>query len=448
LKPQAKTAPPPCQIRIDRVGADGDGVASLSDKLPLYVPFTLPGELVTANPLRPRGEGWLARAESIDQSSEARVDPPCGYFGRCGGCALQHWRDPEYSEWKRGLLTAALQRAGFAPPEPVSLVRGLPGERRRLDFAIRRDHGQIILGLHTAGSVTVVDLTHCMVLHPVLQALMAPLRSVLQGMRAIRREASVVINLLDTGPDVLLRTDAALTLDERNALIEFARARGVPRISSTVGNGTPETICMFRPPTTMLSGVEVRPPPGVFLQATAEAERAIIESVLTALPARLTAGSTGRARIAELYAGCGTLTFALAGKARVTAWEGDATSVAALNEATNRAGLGGRVEVLQRDLARQPLSPKELAGFPVVVLDPPHAGAAAQITQIAAAGVPTVVYVSCNPSSLARDARTLQAAGYAVRSATAIDQFLWSARLESVCVFQRPDRGGANARRL
>ena len=128
---------------------------------------------------------------------------------------------------------------------------------------------------------------------------------------------------------------------------------------------------------------------------------------------------------------------ALAQRARVACWEGDAASLGALRQAVNRSGLSGRIVATQRDLARQPLSAKELAGFAAIVLDPPHAGAAAQIAQIAAAGVPRVVYVGCNPATLGRDAKLLRGAGYALAAATAIDQFLWSARLESVCVFRR-----------
>ncbi len=178
-----------------------------------------------------------------------------------------------------------------------------------------------------ANSNVVADLMHCTVLHPALVALLAPLRAVLQATRAIRREASVAINLLDTGPDVLLRTDASLTLDDRTALIEFARSNGVARMSWVTGNATAEPVCVFRPAVAMLSGVEVRPPPGAFLQATAAGERAIVETVLAGLPAGITGAA--RTRVAELYAGCGTLTFGLATKARVVAWEGDVASIAA-----------------------------------------------------------------------------------------------------------------------
>jgi 23S rRNA (uracil1939-C5)-methyltransferase len=424
--------PPASVIGIDRIGSEGDGIGRLPDGVSLYVPLTLPGEKVLARSVRSIGDGWLAAAEAIEERSAARVEPPCQHFGRCGGCVLQHWRDAEYRDWKAGLLSFALRQAGFTVPDPLPFHPGLPGERRRIDFAVRRAGGRIILGLHGPRSTEVVDLTDCLVLHPVLMALMAPLRSLLSGLRAVKRAASLVVNLLDAGPDLLLRTDSALTLDDRTALTAFAHRYDLPRVSCAEAGGTPETICLLRPAVTALSGVTVRPPPGAFLQATAEGEAAIVQAVLTGLPARI----VNKTRVAELYSGCGTLTFALAGAVRVAAFEGDAASVAALTQAINQGGLAGRIEATQRDLARQPLSVKELAGFAGVVLDPPHAGAAAQIGQIAAAGVPVVVYVNCNPATLGRDAKVLRAAGYRLDAVHAIDQFLWSARLESVCIFR------------
>jgi 23S rRNA (uracil1939-C5)-methyltransferase len=432
----------PCRVRIDHVGAAGDGVGRLADGAPVYLPLTLPGELITAGALRRSGTGWHAAVETIDEPSPARALPPCRHFGRCGGCVLQHWQDAAYRTWKSGLLEGALRAAGFALPGALELVAGLPGERRRLDFAIRRVGGRIILGLHGSRSTEVVDLTDCSVLHPTLLALLAPLRALLQGLRAIRRQGAAVINLLDAGPDLLLRGDAAPSLEDRIALTDFARTHGLPRVSWSHGGDRPggdgaETICLLRPATTVLSGITVRPPPGAFLQATEAGERAIVDAVLRGLPARLPA----RGRIAELYAGCGTLTFALAGARagalRVAAWEGGVASIAALQQGINQGGLSGRVTATRRDLTRQPLSVKEFSGFAAVVLDPPHAGAVAQIATIAAAGVPTVVYVSCNPATLGRDAKVLKGAGYVLADATAIDQFLWSARMEAVCVFRR-----------
>jgi 23S rRNA (uracil1939-C5)-methyltransferase len=376
------------------------------------------------------GGGWgEGSATALPDPGTARVEPPCQHFGTCGGCVLQHWRDDAYIAWKTDLLRTALRRGGYADAVIAAAVRTGPGERRRMDLAARRVGGRIVLGVHRLRSAEVVDLAECHVLHPLLAALIAPLRALLSRLRAFRREGSVIANLLDSGPDMLLRTDAALHLDDRIALTEFARALALPRIAWAKNSDEPEPVAILRPPSTMLSGVNITPPPGAFLQASPSGEAAIITAVVDAIPAN--------GRIAELFAGCGAITFALARRTRVNAWEGDPASVSALRAAANHAGLSSRVTVTQRDLARQPLQAKELAGFASLVLDPPFAGAAAQVTQIATSHVPSVIYVSCNPATLARDARMLSQAGYRLTAATPIDQFLWSARLESVCVFNR-----------
>ena len=355
------------------------------------------------------------------------TQPPCPHFGTCGGCALQHLPDATYIAEKTALLAAALRRAGFSDNALSQPARVGPGERRRMDLAVRRGRGGVVLGLHRQHSTEVVDLITCLVLHPTLVELMPPLREVLARLQAFRRESSVIANLLNSGVDLLVRTDAPLALSDRVALTKFARSHRLPRIAWALGSDEPEPIAMLRPPTTSLSGITVVPPSGGFLQASTTGETAIISAVVAALPEK--------GRVAELFAGCGAITFALAQCRRVAAWEGDTASASALRTAANHAGLAGRIEANQRDLARQPLQAKELAGFAAVVLNPPFAGAAAQVAQIAAAKPPVVVYVSCNPATLSRDARLLRQSGFTLRSATPIDQFLWSTRLESVCVF-------------
>ena len=348
LKQSRRRPPEPAQVTIERVGSEGDGIARLDDGTALYIPLTLPGETVTARPMQSRGDGWHAFAEVIENASDARVEAPCRHFGRCGGCVLQHWRDAEYRTWKSGVLSYALRQAGFTAPDPLPLVQGLPGERRRIDFAVRRLAGRIVLGLHEQRSAEVIDLTDCLVLHPALMALMPPLRVLLQRLKAIQQEGSLVINLLDSGPDMLLRTDAALTLEDRIALTDFANQHGLARVSQVGVNDTPETIGLLRPPVTSMSGVAVRPPPGAFLQATAEGERAIIQAVLAGMPAKI----NNKTRVAELYSGCGTLTFALAKIIRVAAYEGDTATFNALKQAVNQSATPGRIETFQRGLAR------------------------------------------------------------------------------------------------
>jgi 23S rRNA (uracil1939-C5)-methyltransferase len=418
----------PEELRIEYIGTEGDGVGHLANGATVYLPNTLPGELVLAQSTIKRGDGWAATAELLSTSPE-RAAPPCQHFATCGGCALQHWDDAAYLAWKTGLLATALARAGYSDA-PAPTIRTPPYARRRIDLAVQRKGATLVLGLHARRSAEIVDLQACPVLHPALFTLIAPLRILLRSLNGLRRSGSAILNLLESGPDLLLRLDAPLSTPDRTKLAAFAAAHFLPRITAAVGDGPHETAAQQRPPITSFSGVTVTPPPGAFLQASAEGESAIIAAIVAGLPPL-----KGRARIAELYAGCGTLTFALARHARVAAYEGDAEAHAALRHAANTQGLAGRVEAHRRDLTRQPLSPKELAAFAAVVLDPPHNGAVAQAALIAASGVARIIYVSCNPATLGRDAKLFRDAGYKLLAATPIDQFLWSPCLESVTVF-------------
>lgn len=425
----ARRAPQLQSVQIERMGADGDGVTPLPDGTSLYAPNTLPGEWVQPGDLTRRGDGWTAAATIIEPAPDRAV-PPCPHFGLCGGCTVQHWRDSSYGDWKAGLVGETVQRLGWDGGDPA-IARTPPAARRRMDLAIRRDGPRILLGLHQRRSPAIVDMQACPVLHPVLFALVQALRPVLLRLTGLRRDGSAVINLLDSGPDLLLRTDGVLSAGDRTLLTTLATQHGMPRVSWAQGLqrgslGATEPACLLRPATTTLAGIETRVPPGAFLQASAEGEAAIIAAVLAALPPL---GAKGR--VIELFAGVGSLTHAIARVARVQAYEGDAEAYAALRGARNP-----RVDVSMRDLARQPLVAKELAGAGAIVLDPPHGGALMQMPALAASGVP-IVYVSCNPAALLRDGRVLTSAGYRVHSVAAIDQFLWSARVESVVGFRR-----------
>ena len=330
--------------------------------------------------------------------------------------------------WKSERVASALRRAG-SDWQVAPAARVPPSTRRRMELAVRRLPSGVVLGLHGVDPTETVPINSCRVLHPRLLGLLPALREALDRMAGLRREGSVLLNLLDTGPDLLVRHDAELTPQDRQRLAGFAAAQGVPRIAASRGSGW-EIACQHGPASLAFAGITVHPPPGAFLQASAEGEAAIVAAVVAGLPEKRTA----RARIAELYAGCGTLTFPLARHMGVAAFEGDREAAACLSGGARSAG---RVTVTARDLVRQPLAAAELGGFAAVVLDPPYAGAGAQMQGIATSGVARVIYVSCNPAALARDAAMLAGAGYRLLAATAIDQFVWSSHVESVMVFAR-----------
>lgn len=350
----------------------------------------------------------------------------CIHFGACGGCAF----DARTAVDKRALLAGALAQAGFADAPVSPLIETPLRGRRRMDLAAVRQGAAVSLGLHAARSGAVVDMTECVLLAPPLFALVTPLRALLRHIEGFRRVGSAIVNLLDAGPDILLRLDFPITGPDRTKLIAFAKAQGAVRISAAQGDDEPELVAMLLPPIITLSGVPVNLPPGAFLQASAAGEAAILQAVTAGLPKR-----KGKARIVELYAGAGTLSFALAAHARIEAYEGNAQTAAAQDAAIRRANLAGIMRVTTRDLARQPLKISEISGAAAVVLDPPFAGAAAQMKNIASSGAGRVIYVSCNPAALARDAQALRHAGYRVSSAVAIDQFPYSETVESVVVF-------------
>lgn len=414
------------EVRIESLGQEGDGVARQRDAS-LHVRYALGGETVLAEAIgRNR-----AIARSVLTASPDRVTPPCSLFGACGGCVLQHLDRDAALAWKRRLVESALTTAGLALPQTVACLQSPPRTRRRMDLAVRRGPDGVTIGLHVRGSEQVIGLSECHVLDPALFALTRLLQPVLTRLQALHRNGSASVNLLDSGPDILLSTDGRLEPRDRAILADFAAGNDVPRIAwqPEGGASAPELVCGMAPVAHRFGDVKVSPPPGAFLQATPEGEAAIVAAVLEGLPGRLPRS----ARIVELFAGCGTISFALADRARVTAVEGHAGAAAALRA----AGAGRRIDVQQRDLNRQPLLAHEFAGAVAIVLDPPHPGAGAQMREVAASGVPSIIYVSCNPAALAHDARLLAQAGYRLQQVTVIDQFLWSARAESVSVFTR-----------
>ena len=350
----------------------------------------------------------------------------CVHYGICGGCAV----DDRHAIDKFLRLKNALARAGFLEAPVAPLVAVPLGTRRRVDLGVTRRGAELSLGLHRARGMEVVDMQECVLLRPDILCLLPPLRVLLRSLEALRRAGSVVINWLDDGADILLRMDAAFTGPDKTKIIAFARAHKVLRIGIATGNDEPEPAIMLAPPVISCAGVKIEPPPGAFLQASAEGEAAIVAAVLAGLP-KLTKKSS----IVELFAGSGTLSFPLAQRARVEAYEGNAAAVAAQDKAIRTQNLAGRMSIALRDLHRRPLQPADMAGRAAVVLDPPYSGAAAQMRFLVTANVPRVIYVSCNPEALAADASLLHRAGYAVLNATPIDQFPFSDNVESVVVF-------------
>ncbi|SDI79314.1 class I SAM-dependent RNA methyltransferase [Salipiger marinus] len=399
------------QVIIERLGHQGDGIAPG----PVFVPGTLPGEVV-------EGEiaGGVMAAPRILTPSDQRVTPPCRHARACGGCQVQHARPEFVADWKEGVVRQALAahglEVGFLP-----IATSPEQSRRRAAFSARRMKKGTLAGFHRKGSDVLVEVPDCRVIDPALAAAL-PLVDALAQLGASRKsELSVLVTTSLGGLDVAVSGGKEADAAFQQQLAELARTYDCARIA-----WGPEVLTR-RPPAQRMGAAQVVPPPGAFLQATPQGEAALLADVRDHLE--------GATHVADLFAGCGTFALPLAERAKVLAVEGDRAMIDALDRGWRHAEGLRHVTTATRDLFRNPLLPEELRRFDGVVIDPPRAGAEAQTSQLAAARVPRIAYVSCNPVTFARDAATLVRAGYRLDRLRVVDQFRWSTHVELVAGF-------------
>jgi 23S rRNA (uracil1939-C5)-methyltransferase len=397
--------------RIESLNKRGEGVAA-DDRV---VPLALPGERV-------RRDG--AKLTILEASPE-RAAPLCRYFGDCGGCAAQHMAPRLYSDWKRGSLVAALARAGVEA-EVGALVDAHGAGRRRATFHARfHPHGVEDVGFMRARAHDIVGIEACPLFSPDMAGAIAAARALAGELRGIGKPLDIQATATLEGLDFDLRGSGPLEGVERRKLARAAEELDLARVSN---HG--EIVVERRAPTVMFGEARVILPPGGFLQATVAGEAALADAALGAMK--------GAKKVADLFCGAGAFALRLAARHEVVAADSDAAAILALKRASGAASGLRAVEATTRDLFQRPLRPDELEPFDAVVFDPPRAGALAQAKALAASRVPTVVAISCNVESFARDARALIDGGYALESVTPLDQFRWSPHLEISAVFRRP----------
>jgi 23S rRNA (uracil1939-C5)-methyltransferase len=338
---------------------------------------------------------------------------------------VQHLAPAFIAAWKHDRVAAALARAGVAAGALHPTVSIPQATRRRATLAARRAGKRIILGFTERASHRLVDLEECHVLRPELVALVAPLRAQLSALLKDGETADIAVTATARGVDLLLIRQRPLDLADREALAALAESLDLARLSwQPKPLADVEPVSMRRTPAVRM-GVHLVPiPSGIFLQPSAEGETELVRLV-----AEATQGVSGP--VVDLFSGLGTFALPLSNTASVSAFDVDREAIAVL-AVMNRA-----IRAQQRDLFREPLTPTELAPFAAAILDPPRAGAQAQAQTLAGSRVPLIVYVSCNPTSFARDAAILIEGGYALDSVTPVDQFLWSAHTELVGVLRR-----------
>lgn len=394
------------EVEVVRVAARGDGVTSDGR----HIALTAPGDWV--------GENGEVRFGPHHQA------PPCRHFPGCGGCQLQHLDDAAWSRFLAERVRTALAAQGLDTEIRTPLLSP-PRTRRRATLHAERRGKQVRIGFTEAGSHRLIDLAECHVLAPGLFALLAPLRRLFATLLPDARRVNVHLALSDQGRDVLVEGIDPEGLAAAEAITVFAQAEKLARFAIDEGFG-PAARWEPVPVTITLGGVAVPLPSGSFLQATPEGEAALVAAVREIV---------GDARtVADLFAGLGTFTFAL-DRARVYAGEAARDAILSLKAAAGAAGR--QVFGDHRDLFRRPVTTAELDRFDAVVLDPPRAGAREQVGELAGAKAPLLAYVSCNPSTFARDAEILCEGGYRLEWVQPVGQFRWSTHVELAAKFTR-----------
>lgn len=401
-------------LKIKRLGHLGDGIADG----PIYVAGALPGEVVSGTI-----DGEHLRDPKIDTPSEHRVKPPCSHARSCGGCQLQHASDAFVADWKRDVVRQALASQGIAIDLDLPITSP-PRSRRRATFSVKRTKKGALAGFHMKGSDTIISVPNCQLVHPDLAAAL-PMVEALGVLGASRKgELSVLVTRTDTGLDVAVIGGKEMDVALHQALSDLARDYDLARIT-----WDDEIALQRRTPVLRLGPADITPPPRAFLQATKDGEVALIDAVKQAL--------SGAKRVVDLFAGCGTFALPLAEDAMVHAVEGDREMIRALDHGWRNADGLKRITHEVRDLFRNPLQPGEFAKCDAVVIDPPRAGAAAQVAELAQSKVARIAHVSCNPATFARDTATLIRAGYDLEWVKVVDQFRWSTHVELVALLRR-----------
>ncbi|MFM9828927.1 MAG: class I SAM-dependent RNA methyltransferase [Sphingomonas sp.] len=393
---------------IVRVAALGDGVSGDGR----HVPLAAPGDIIRAN-------GSIAPGPH-------HQTPPCRHFPHCGGCELQHLDEESYAQFVVDRVEGALAGQGLEATIRAPTLSP-PHSRRRATLHAERRGSQIVLGYAEAGSHALIDLAECPVLHRDLADMIKPLRRLLGVLMTGKRRVDVHLSLVDQGVDMVLIGVEAAGLVAAEAISAFGEKYRIARLAID-DRDRPEIRWEPEAASVTLGGAAVPVPPGAFLQATEHGEAALVAAV------REMVGTP--ATMADLFAGMGTFALGVAPRAKVYAAEASRDAILALKSAAARAG---RLLVTEhRDLYRRPLTVAELNRFEAIVLDPPRAGAREQAEALAECSADVIAYVSCNPSSFARDAKVICAGGFQLDWVQPVGQFRWSTHVELVGRFRRP----------
>lgn len=421
------------ELRIEKLDNRGRGIATFGE-LPVLCDGTLPGELVQIDHCEPHRRGLMATSYAIVRPVEARITPLCRYYGECGGCQLQQARYDAQVSYKESQLRQYLEQYGNVHPDQwlVSLTNAAFHYRRRVRLGVRMlDHAKVTIGFHRKHHSYLLDIQACPVLDPRLQSLLAPLHQLVVQLSVRQRLPQIEMSCGEQEVALVFRHLMPLQQHDRDLLQEFARVQQV--LVFTQAQGPESNQPLISNQVTRLQyqfprhQVRLTHAPTDFVQANAPINEKLVDAVIDYLDVQR------HDVVLDLYSGIGNFSLPLARYAgSVIGIEGHPALVARARDNANRNGLRN-VEFRQADLSNW--TPD--VDYNKVVVDPPREGAIDVIKQLSS-GVETIVYVSCMPRTLARDARYLvHHCGYRLTKAGLVDMFPQTKHIEAIAVFQR-----------
>ncbi len=428
------------EVHIDSLSHDGRGLARYRGKA-LFIEGALPDETVRVQVTEAKRRFISARTREIVRAAPERTEPLCRHFRQCGGCSLQYWTHEGQLKGKQQIVLDQLRR--FSDLKPETIIEPLQSEpyeyRYRCRLSIRWKKGQLHLGFREKASAAICSVTECPVLVAPLQALPAQLRTLLPTLKAREAISHAECFLADNGRGVLLRHIRPVPDADQQQLMDFAREN---ELHLYLQDNQGQVICLYQHNhTTWLRyqlqefNVELEFRPQDFTQVNWPVNKAMVSRAIEWLD------PDSSDIILDLFCGLGNFSLPLARQvAQVIGVEGSGSSVqrAVANADTNgihntrfyRADLSG-------DLTRQPWAQ---AHYNAVLLDPPRTGAQEVIQQMANLLPPKLLYISCNPATLARDAGVLAEQGYAMTRLSVMDMFPQTAHVESMALFIKPQK--------
>lgn len=435
FKPQKKsTQPQRIEFTIDSLDHHCVGVGRHQGKA-IFVEGALPGELIKARIVDDKKHYAHAALQQIVTPAANRIDPLCPHYRECGGCSAQHLGEADQQAVKEAGLVSLFERLGnIKAPALEPVLKGESRAYRRVcRLAIKFDkNGRCTrVGFRRRQSNDLVEVTGCPVLADPLSALITPLRECLNRLKSQRELGHAELIQAEQGIMMLLRHTGRPNEADRALLVAFAEAQGIDLYLQAADERIEPLRQQFQPSYT-LDGLSLAFAPGDFIQVNGPINQSMVTQALAWL------GATKDDKVLDLFCGIGNFTLPLARQAReVVGVEGELAMVARAEENARRNGIDN-ARFYKADLSGDIVGMSwAREGFDLVLLDPARPGALEVMSHVVTLSPKRVVYVSCNPVTLARDSQVLVKGGYRLARLGMLDMFPHTGHLESMALFER-----------